>query len=208
MGITRKSLSLLNNALWSNYGGDTSHLNLLELGIQESAEGGMHFQYMQDVAKDKFYSYISLDLHDNPRVTTFDLSVHEPDAFVADIITNFGTTEHVEYEEGQYNCWQNIHNWLSVGGVGIHLLPEIGSWKGHCRYYTDMNFYREFEKYGYEVQELGNYVDENGNMNWCVMKKLEVKPFMDMDSFYKLMHIDSNVTFDQIHTLNNPKNLR
>ncbi len=207
MGVTRESYRLLDNAL-ASYGADLKQLDLLELGIQESAESGMDFHYLQDAIKDKFKTYTSLDLHENKRVTSFDLSAYEPNVFSVDIITNFGTTEHVEYEEGQYNCWHNMHNWLKVGGIGIHLLPEIGSWKGHCRYYTDISFFHNLEMYGYAVEELGNYVDHNGNMNWCVIKKLKAIPFMDMQTFYKHMHIDSNVTFEQIHALNNPKNLK
>jgi hypothetical protein len=61
------------------------------------------------------------------------------------IITNIGTTEHVELEDGQFNCWKNLNQWLNVGGIMIHELPEAGSWEGHCRYYTTRDFFKSFE---------------------------------------------------------------
>lgn len=205
MGITKSSFNHFNRVI-SNFGTPTNEIDLLELGIQEAAEA-LDFFYMRESIANNFKSYISLDLHDVPGVTVFDLSEHRPSAFQVDIITNFGTTEHVEYEDGQYNCWYNIHDWLKVGGIAIHQIPELGSWKGHCRYYSDFEFYRNLENYGYKIIELDNHTNHNGNLNWCVIQKIETVPFMDYETFYKFMHIDNQVRMQSIHPLNNPKQL-
>ena len=34
-----------------------------------------------------------------------------------DVVTNFGTTEHVEPYEAQYACFRNIHNFMAVNGL-------------------------------------------------------------------------------------------
>lgn len=205
MGVTRNSFNHLNRVI-SNYGKLTQNLTLVELGIQEAVEP-MGFKYLRDTMKNGFASYISLDLHNTPGATIFDLSEYVPNAYRADILTNFGTTEHVEYEQGQYNCWLNMHSWLKVGGLAIHHLPEIGSWKGHCRYYTNFEFYRNLENYGYRVLELDNHSDHNGNLNWCVLQKADQIPFMDYDVFYKHMIIDAEVELSSVHPMNNPKKL-
>jgi hypothetical protein len=206
MGVTKETLDHLNRVIL-NYGKPTNELSLLELGIQEILFPNKD-RYLQNHLKNKFENYISLDLHTVPGVTIFDLSVYNPKSYSVDIITNFGTTEHVEYEEGQYNCWLNIHSWLNLGGLSIHQIPEFGSWPKHCRFYTNFDFYLNLKSFGYEVVELDNHSSENGNLNWCVLKKVEDVPFMDYETFYKYMIVDNSVTISSINPLNNPKNLK
>src|SRR5450631_3290756 len=58
-----------------------------------------------------------------------------------DIVTNSGTSEHVEPFERQYFVFMNAHNCLARGGIAVHLVPDVaelderGHWKGHCNYY-------------------------------------------------------------------------
>ena len=205
MGINIKSLTKFKNTLSNNFK-DTEDLKLLELGIQEANES-LGFKYLRDNYDNKFKNYVSVDLHDLPNVTKVDLSEIHHNLFSVDIITNFGTSEHVEYQEGQYNCWKNIHNWLKVGGIMIHEIPEYGSWTNHCRYFTDYNFFKNLENYGYSLLEFDNHVDENGNLNWAVLKKIHEKDFMSIDVFYMYMK-QTNLNMNRIHPINNPKNLK
>lgn len=206
MGITRYSLDRLNQTVSKNLE-NKSECTLLELGHQETYEN-LGFKYLRDLISQDYNKYITIDLHNNYGVTIFDLSEYNPEAFSADIITNFGTTEHVEYEEGQYNCWSNMHSWLKIGGITIHHIPELGSWIDHCRYYTDFTFYKNLENYGYKILELDNSQDENGNLNWCVLQKTSDISFMNIELFYKFMHFNNNTHMSNIQALNNPKNLR
>lgn len=75
-----------------------------------------------------------------------------------DIVTNSGTSEHVEPFETQYECFKNIHNCLKIGGIAIHIVPdaieleERGLWKGHCNnYYTHEFFALLAELNGYQL---------------------------------------------------------
>jgi hypothetical protein len=204
MGVTKKSFEMINNII-SNM--KTENKKLIELGIQESYFNS-DFRYLRDKISHLFLEYISIDLHDVVGVTKFDLSVVNINAFNCDIITNLGTSEHVEYEEGQYNCWYNIHNWLNEGGIMIHELPELGSWKNHCRYYVTDDFFKNLEKYGYRIIDLLKNRDSNGNLTWCVLKKDKNLDFMIYDDFFKFMKIDKNVTSNIIASANNPKKLK
>jgi predicted SAM-dependent methyltransferase len=206
MGITKQSLYRFNQIINKSIK-NKSECTLLELGHQETYEN-LGFKYLKDFISQEYGNYISLDLHNNHGVTVFDLSQYSPNSFSVDIITNFGTTEHVEYEEGQYNCWSNMHSWLKIGGIAIHHIPELGSWINHCRYFTDFNFYKNLENYGYRILELENTQDSNGNLNWCVLEKTSDISFMNMELFYKFMHFDSSINMNSINILNNPKNLK
>jgi len=184
---------------------------LLELGDQTSFndlirnDAGEKYR-IKSIMHNYFKEYHTLDLQGED-VTITDLSVYSPDLFKANIITNIGTTEHVEYEQGQYNCWRNLHSWLEVGGIMIHELPEVGSWPGHGRYFTTREFFNSFENYGYKILELDDHIWDLGNTLWCVMKKVEEVPFMDYETFFSLMHFDNSVPFAGTIDTNNPKNL-
>jgi hypothetical protein len=70
-----------------------------------------------------------------------------------DIVTNAGTTEHVEPLKAQYQCFKNIHESLKVGGVAVHMVPDAralerdGSWGGHCRTYYRSEFFEMLAEY-------------------------------------------------------------
>lgn len=82
--------------------------------------------------------HISFD--SNGKDGTIDLDLSKPliddyhERF--DIVTNFGTSEHVE--NSQYWCWRNINDLCRPGGHMIHAIPEIGSWPRHGRWHYDV----------------------------------------------------------------------
>ncbi len=76
-------------------------------------------------------SYRSLDLTDPRADYSFDLNFPMPEEVGKyDVVTNFGTTEHV-FNIGQ--SFENIHNHLKAGGLVLHALPGYG--------YIDHGFY-------------------------------------------------------------------
>ena len=56
-----------------------------------------------------------------------------------DMVTNYGTTEHVN--GGQYESFENIHNFTKVGGVMVHSIPLVGYWQTHCKYHYESDFF-------------------------------------------------------------------
>lgn len=194
------------NQLKSKY--FNSEMRLLELGDQDMIFHPYFNFKMRQLENQNYKQWVSYDLHNREGVTIKDLSDLSEENQKWDIITNFGTSEHVEPEIGQYNCWKNMHNWLSVNGYIIHEIPEKGSWANHCRYYTDKNFFDAFTKIGYKIIEnsIINY-EQNGNLSFAFLKKIEQKEFFNYEFFYSIIHIDYNNSSNIIAKENNPKNL-
>jgi SAM-dependent methyltransferase len=128
-------------------------------------------------AQQAFYSifgggtYRSLDLTDPRADYSFDLNFPMP-ATVGkyDVVTNFGTTEHV-FNIGQ--SFENIHNLLKVGGVVLHALPgygyiDHGFYNIHPCAYLDMARANE-----YEIVDF-TYCD---NINTRMARPIQDEPF-------------------------------
>ena len=188
MGLDRKILlpdfvELIKNV-------DVSKIDMIELGYQEINQNddpsGKIFRPMRfrDLYARKFKTWRTLDLCRGKEVEPFDLSLLTDERDCADMITNYGTTEHVEKEEGQYNCWINIHNMLRVNGLIIHALPLAGKWEGHCRWYYTPDFFRNFEKHGYKIKRLEKTWHD---LVFCKMVKVSDTPFMDYEKFMDIV---------------------
>ena len=116
-------------------------------------------------------SYRSLDLTNSRSEYSFDLNFPIPETVGKyDVVTNFGTTEHV-FNIGQ--SFENIHNLLKVGGVVLHALPgygyiDHGFYNIHPCAYLDMAKANE-----YEILDF-TYCD---NINTRMARSIEHKPF-------------------------------
>lgn len=188
---------------------DASHKSVIELGDQEIIFGNLKGTKLRDLEGKFFKNWVSLDLHNVSGITLKDLSVSDPSYIKCDIITNFGTSEHVEPELGHYNCWLNIHNWLSVGGLAIHEIPEVGSWKDHCRYYYDLDFFLKFKDIGYEILNLDQVeYPGNGNLIYCEMVKIKECDFLSYECFSNIFHTNKETSYLEIDSRNNPKGLK
>jgi hypothetical protein len=104
---------------------------MLELGNQRMHDRaipertGKEYFLSQGVAE-----HVSIDLNGRDGSLPIDLAVvHTDPAWRGrfDVVTNFGTSQHVEPRRAQYPCFVNIHNWLRPGGIAIHVVPEIGA---------------------------------------------------------------------------------
>lgn len=190
---------------------DPKNSILLELGDQNAfnnliSDENIEKYRIKSVMGGFFKEYHTLDLKGEDIIQT-DLSKYQPDLFKANAITNIGTTEHVEFEEGQWNCWRNLHSWLQVGGIMIHELPKVNNWPGHCRYYANSDFFKSLESYGYEILELTDHSFNIGDCVWCIIRKVKEVPFMDIETFFSKMVIDKNTQAAGTIPSNNPKNL-
>jgi SAM-dependent methyltransferase len=116
-------------------------------------------------------SYRSADLTDPRADYAFDLNFPMPEGVGRyDVVTNFGTTEHV-FNIGQ--SFENIHDLLKVGGVVLHALPgygyiDHGFYNIHPCAYLDMAKANE-----YEVVDF-SYCD---NINTRMARPIEDAPF-------------------------------
>ena len=95
---------------------------MLELGNKKT-KGWVWKDYFQSIGID----HTSIDWNGLDGALPLDLrSPIEMDPF--DMVTDFGTTEHVSKREG---VWRNIPNLLKVGGVLVSHGPKHGDWWWH-----------------------------------------------------------------------------
>jgi hypothetical protein len=116
-------------------------------------------------------SYRSIDLGDPRADFALDLNLPVPaDIGTYDVVTNFGTTEHV------FNISQtfaNIHNLLKVGGLQLHTLPSYGC-IDHGFYNIHPCVYLDIARANaYEIVDV-LYID---NINARMMRPIEAEPF-------------------------------
>ena len=157
MGLKQDVLDFIFKCINSNFE-SYSGLEMLELGNQQIKIGGQR-QLAKDYFENLGFKHTSLDINGKDGAIPIDLSKLIKDRIYYnrfDVVTNSGTSEHVEPYEGQYECFGNIHLCTKVGGIMIHVIPEEGSFPGHCPFYYTLDFFEKLVKYnGYKIIEIG-----------------------------------------------------
>lgn len=136
-------------------------------------------------------THTSIDITGLDNSLAFDLSQPTiPLDSKFDLVTNFGTTEHIE--PNQYEPFLHIHNLCSDGGIMIHEVPVVGNWPGHCKYYYDEEFFTFLsEKNNYTILEMFrvNY-NGPGDLLFVSLKKNNSDDFMsDKKQLENKIHI-------------------
>jgi len=192
MGLTQHTFNLI-----SKWGKPFKSKSMLELGDQIVYFGTKYGMYSTPYFK-KYHpdlSHVAIDI--KPEKFAVEMDLREPftndmvDAF--DIITNAGTTEHVTTQTGFWMAYKNIHDACCVGGVMIHENPKTGNWAGHGDHYMTTLFYEQLsDAMGYEIIELGEHPamgnTKNGWNVFCVLKKVDDRPFVEFETFDKYDH--------------------
>lgn len=186
MGITQESYDRL-----ERNGCLKSGIKMLELGAQNSycAESyGMIAKYLfENIGID----HTSWDIIPHQGALEMDLrkEIFTPEFY--DVVTNFGTMEHMD--GGLYYGFMNVHNHTKVGGLMVHENPKTGNWPGHGQHYFTIDFYRQLaEGNDYEILEL-NEEPAMGNITngWniaCVLRKIKDKPF-GLKKYFDTYHV-------------------
>jgi hypothetical protein len=118
--------------------------SMCELGAKQK---GKYKRYLQSIG----WLHVSIDLNGTGGALALDLQ--EPIDMAAiggpfDVVTNFGTTEHVDEQEP---CWRNIH--ALTAGFLISITPI--EWQGHGRWYPTRVWYEQFcELNGYDIESI------------------------------------------------------
>jgi len=160
MGLQPGYLDYIQECVISELG-DMAGKRMLELGDQTIGAEGIPEQTGKEYYENRGVQHTSFDLNAKHGALPVDLAqpIRDPQWLGAfDIITNSGTSEHVEPLEAQYECFMNIHDCLKVGGIAIHLVPDFdeleqrGRWESHCNnYYTHGFFALLAELNGYAL---------------------------------------------------------
>lgn len=140
---------------------------MLELGCKQLDRYKRWFQ-AQGV------EHVSVDLNGQGGALALDLQ--EPlNLGQFDIVTNFGTTEHVENQEP---VWRNIHEALKSGGVFISTTPHPYDWPNHGKWYPGHVWYEHLCKLnGYRIISLETVCKEPKRMVALKAIKLGDEPF-------------------------------
>jgi hypothetical protein len=184
-------------------------LRMLELGNQKITK---HDLITAATGKEYFtlrgYEHVSVDIKALDGALEKNLTIEEDfvefvDYF--DVITNAGTTEHVGPFEKQYTCFKILHDCLKIGGVAVHMVPDVdqrdthGFWKTHCNfYYSDVFFTTLAERCKYQL--LSNTVI-NGLRCVALRKTKHWEFFSDRDEFLKLIsyrNVDKDLWTEKI----------
>jgi hypothetical protein len=89
------------------------------------------------------FDHTSFDINGQDGTLQIDLGEPIPSEYKAkfDIVTNFGTTEHVNR---QSQCFKNIHKMLKVGGIVVHIVPSAdGPLKKHGVHQYTLEFFTD-----------------------------------------------------------------
>lgn len=183
MGLRRAYIDYIEESVAATLGGVQGR-RMLELGNQRIRRS----QRIPERTGKAYFSnrgaeHTSLDFNGKDGAVALDLGqLHDLPEWQGrfDIITNCGTTEHVEPFAAQYTCFTNLHNWLKAGGIMVHIVPgaeelnTTGRWRGHCNNYYSQRFFEVLaELNGYEL--VSNRV-VNGLRAACLRKR-EDRPF-------------------------------
>jgi hypothetical protein len=153
MGIRHSTIKFLEQA--RDYLGYSSwdNVTMCELGAQATRKGG---GFKREPAKDYFTRqgviHTSIDITGKYDSLPLDLSKQIDHLKDFDIVSNYGTSEHIFY---QYMVFKNVHSFVKEGGVMVHFLPATPFWRKHGFYtYSDTYFKELAEKNNYNVQTI------------------------------------------------------
>ena len=160
MGVTPTAFAMLNTAI--ALVGRNGQTRMIELGNQHFMDNRIqHVTYngcdhvVKHWVEAHGMEHVSIDLNGQDGALPIDLTQPVVGIEPADIVTNFGTIEHVG-AEGQEQAFRNIVVLCKPGGIMLHLLPMEGHWPGHC----DVRYSRDFLDYeGPWTHPLATWVD-------------------------------------------------
>lgn len=147
MGI-RPQLDLYEQQVLKELGLKYEGLQWCELGCQLHRKSG---KPAKKIYEKKGVNHISIDITGYFGSVILNLDNPVPKEFLNrfDVVTNYGTIEHVN---NQYQVFKNAHNMCKQKGIMIHGFPKRGTFRNHCRYYYTREFIEEFgEACGYKI---------------------------------------------------------
>ena len=155
MGLRREYLDYIEKSITASIG-PMRGIRMLELGNQRiSRSEGIRHRTGKAYYSALGVDHTSVDFNGKDGAVPLDLGT--PGAMPEwngsfDVISNLGTTEHVEPFQAQYDCFENIHRWLKTGGVAVHVVPAVeelessGRWRNHCNNYYSLPFFQMLAK--------------------------------------------------------------
>jgi hypothetical protein len=139
--------------------------------------------------------YIAFDMSGRNGSFKIDLCKNHDFMPQFDIVTNYGTIEHVN---DQYHAFKNAHDLCVKRGIMLHAFPAVGHWPTHGRYYYSLPFAYELArcaKYNtMAVVQAPCYGHESGRADCdLILAALQKQgdEFVSRDYFQTLPIVDS-----------------
>jgi len=135
--------------------------NILGKNIKICELGNQRMKWHVDAIAKTFFlnngatEHVSIDTNGHNGALPLDLSkdllqIHPEWKGHFDLITNWGTAEHVNL--GIYECYKNIHNLCREGGIIVNDGPPFGCCPWHSPYHYRAHFFPELaKKCGYKT---------------------------------------------------------
>ncbi len=124
----------------------------------------LHFYSLWGIQK-----YYSLDYNDSRADYQYDLNQLHDFNISFDIITNFGTSEHI-FNIGLF--YENLHNLLNVNGIALNITPTYAD-INHGFYNIHPNLYSQLMKTNNYLQHSFVYLDNYVGKNALLAKTLD-----------------------------------
>lgn len=171
-----------------------------ELGNKKNTNGLYQTQYRKWGARYQCFDWNALD-----GAINLDFGERIPAEYegVADIVTNFGFTEHVFTD--QIQCWENVARMSSKVGCYLAIvLPTPGHWEHHGVYQPPLRWLQSWMFVnGYKTHTCT--INDNRRRHVNVVGAQRVSPF-DPEQYHtpdmKLMHITKPSSRVNIHEKN------
>jgi len=184
MALNGWRIRFIESAIDQAFGGTVAGLRMLELGDQIMRGADFPEETGKEYFANRGFEHVSVDHNGEHGAIALDL--RRPEQFEEwhgawDVITNSGTTEHVDPHERQYECFGIIHDCLRVGGVAVHMIPDVHErdergWRvRHCQNYYSAAFFDLLAK-ECQYELLSNTVIEG--LRCAAVKKPKDTPFM------------------------------
>ena len=192
MGINSEAVQLLCDLKAADQFLDFT--NVLELGDQELTPSSAQVNFILNRKSEHaiksakqlymhlgFQNYKVIDGTDGPNSVKLDLNMELPDTTVealkSQLVTNFGTTEHVF---NQYQVFNTIHKIVSAEGIMVHAVPISGNFQHGYFSYTPRFFAELAWANGYKILNMYISPDYKPELHSFSRDKLYKLRFKDL----------------------------
>jgi len=126
MGINLQAAAILESAI------DFKGLSIVDFGDQMIVDPSGNYPARDWYLSRGAHRYVSLDINGERGAINRDIRGDLSDLGQCDVVTNFGTIEHVgDGVDGQIRAFANMHRLCVTGGYVVHDIPLVQFYRGH-----------------------------------------------------------------------------
>lgn len=185
MGMNNRTTKHFPKALESMGKSSWQGVKMLEYGNQLYRGKNAPFATAKEYFESLGVFHVSIDKNGKDGALPLDLrqplcGIGEP----FDIVTNFGTTEHVKKE--QYQPFKTMHDMIRPGGLMFSVVPEIGFLAEHGNFHYTKKFFELLAAtncYGIHLLQSEEHFKVERNLVIFIAEKSQDLDFIDKTTF-------------------------